>query len=160
MTSDPLAASRQRPAREFRVVLHGQAGMVVEDAVKGASRRLAAAACQRVLEEFHDAAGRPLTARLATLNQTVLEYLTTIYFVDGDDSSQCQRDLTTAAFTEPGSRVIFVCGRRFATQFARRTAGGEILVIHELLHSLGLAENPPTPAQITDRVWDRCRSEG
>ena len=34
--------------------------------------------------------------------------------------------------------------------------GGEILLIHELLHSLGLGENPPTSAQITNTVMARC----
>ena len=53
-------------------------------------------------------------------------------------------------------REIHVCAKKFARQFSRRTAGGEILVIHELLHSLGLGENPPTSAQITDRVRLRC----
>ena len=33
----------------------------------------------------------------------------------------------------------------------------ESLVIHELLHTLGLGENPPTSAEITRRVEARCR---
>jgi len=155
----PLWSAGQTSGRGFRVVLQGLEGMVVEDAIKGAVRRLAAPDCQLVLDEFRDGEGQPLKARLDRLNQTIVEYLANVYFVDGDESEQCRRDLTIAAYTEPGSRVIFVCGDRFARQFARRTAGGEILVIHELLHSLGLGENPPTPAQITARVLDRCRAE-
>ncbi len=155
----PGLCAGQEAARHFRVALQGREKMVVEDALRGASRRLDLPGCQLVLEDFRDGHGRALTDRLQTLNQTVVEYLTTVYFVEGDDTLQCQRNPTTAAYTEPGSRVIFVCGRRFAEQFARRTTGGEILVIHELLHSLGLGENPPTPAQITARVSDRCRAE-
>jgi hypothetical protein len=34
-----------------------------------------------------------------------------------------------------------VCGTRFVARFARRTAG-DILLIHELLHTLGLGETP------------------
>ena len=32
----------------------------------------------------------------------------------------------------------------------------EAVLIHELLHSLGLGENPPDSAAITDRVMARC----
>ena len=30
-------------------------------------------------------------------------------------------------------------------------------MIHEMLHSLGLPENPPDPRAITERVLDLCR---
>jgi len=32
-----------------------------------------------------------------------------------------------------------------------------VLVIHEVLHTLGLGENPPSSATITIRVQNRCR---
>jgi hypothetical protein len=31
------------------------------------------------------------------------------------------------------------------------------VVIHEILHTLGLSENPPSSKEITDRVLARCR---
>jgi hypothetical protein len=31
------------------------------------------------------------------------------------------------------------------------------MVIHEILHTLGLGENPPTSVEITQRVEARCR---
>jgi hypothetical protein len=31
-------------------------------------------------------------------------------------------------------------------------------VVHELLHSLGLGENPPTSREITAQVLKRCRT--
>lgn len=34
----------------------------------------------------------------------------------------------------------------------------EAIVIHEMLHSLGLGENPPTSDYITSRVMERCRN--
>ncbi len=152
------AQSRQESPPSLRIRLQGKAQVVVEDAVNGALRRLTTETCQLVLQDFRDASARPLEARLAVLDQTVTEYVASVYFVDGDDSAQCQLNDATAAFTETGSRVIHVCAKKFARQFALRTAGGEILVIHELLHSLGLGENPPTSAHITDRVWSRCGS--
>ena len=32
-----------------------------------------------------------------------------------------------------------------------------VMMIHELLHTLGLGENPPTSQDITVRVTNRCR---
>jgi hypothetical protein len=40
-----------------------------------------------------------------------------------------------------------VCAARLE-QLALKTKPGEILVIHELMHSLGLGENPPSSQQI------------
>jgi hypothetical protein len=51
--------------------------------------------------------------------------------------------------------VIHVCGSRFL-QFSGNTKGGEIVLIHELLHSLGLGENPPNSSWITTAVLKRC----
>jgi hypothetical protein len=48
--------------------------------------------------------------------------------------------------------VIYVSAQRFAKEFQSGATGGQVLIIHELLHSLGLG------AQITDRVRDRCGS--
>ena len=56
----------------------------------------------------------------------------------------------------PKSRVVFVCTTRFADRYAHHTAGGELLLIHELLHSTGLGENPPAGLQVTDAVGRRC----
>ena len=132
------ASSDQTSGNGPRIWLQGQARVVVGHAVNGAVRRLATATCQLVFEDFRDASARPLKTRLEVLGQTAPEYLAGVYLVDGDDAPQCRRNDETAAFTEPGSRVIHVCARKFGRQFARNPAGAEILVIHELLHSLGL----------------------
>jgi hypothetical protein len=55
-----------------------------------------------------------------------------------------------------GDHVIRVCGSRFARRFARETTADEVVIIHELLHTLGLRENPPSSAQITKQVRRRC----
>jgi hypothetical protein len=141
--------------RGSHIFLIGKAHMTVEDAVQGAIRRLSAPRCQQLFEEFSDLAGRPLTMNLASTAQSPAEVLAGLYFVEGDDTIQCRTDQVVAAFTAPGSRVIHVCGHRFL-QFAVKTKGGEILLIHELLHALGLGENPPTSSRITDAVMNRC----
>jgi hypothetical protein len=142
--------------RAYDILLTGKARMVVKDAVEGAIRRLGRPKCQQLFTDFADPAGHALSNTLAAWGRTPGEALAALYFVEGDGSNQCRADETTAAFTSPGNRVIYVCGTRFADQFARKTKGGEILLIHELLHALGLGENPPTSARITDAVLMRC----
>jgi hypothetical protein len=147
----PTAAS----PRAYHIFLTGKDRVLVKDAINGALRRLAKPRCQQLFTDFTNPDGHTLSDTLAAWGKTPGEALAALYFVEGDGSSQCRADGTRAAFTVPGSRVIYVCGTRFADRFALRTAG-EILLIHELLHALGLGENPPTSAYITDTVSMRC----
>jgi hypothetical protein len=141
--------------RRDHIFLIGKARMTIDDALQGAMRRLSAPRCQQLFEELADQTGRALTVNLAATEKSAADFLAGLYFVDGDDSTQCRTDQTMAAFTAPGSRVIHVCGTRFV-RFAVNTKGGEILLIHELLHALGLGENPPTSSRITSAVMNRC----
>ena len=75
---------------------------------------------------------------------------------DGD-AARCSADQRMVAYTAPGNRVIWICGERFADRFASSARRGAVLLIHELLHTLGLGENPPSSAAITDAVARRCR---
>jgi hypothetical protein len=55
--------------------------------------------------------------------------------------------------------VILVCGDQFYDRpGSLQGAAGEIVIIHEVLHALGLPENGrfPTSAQITAAVRKRC----
>jgi len=140
----------------LHLFLSGKARMIVKDSIEGAARRLAKPTCQGIFDQFTDVAGHPLADKLAEWGKTPADAMASLYFVEGDSSAQCRTDETTAAFTVPHSRVVHVCGTRFADRFARKTAGGEVLMIHELLHALGLGENPPTSAQVTAAVWSRC----
>jgi hypothetical protein len=129
----------------------------VQGAVLGAVRRLARSDCARVLTDFTDDSGRPLLETLQASSTTASRYLTeALWFVDGTDAPQCRSDAVTVAFTSVGSRVIHICGARFTGRFERQTAAGEILIIHELLHALGLAEDPGSSAAITRQVTRRC----
>jgi hypothetical protein len=102
--------------------------------------------CRALLTELRDADGRPLTAKLESTGQTPAEHLAGVYFVVGDER-RCRADDATTAFTVPGSRVVHVCVDRFAERFAVKTRDGELLILHELLHTLGLRENPPSSAR-------------
>ena len=71
----------------------------------------------------------------------IREYLDRVLFYDAP-SAVCQ-GATLAGMTEAGSRVIRVCGSRFARAMTENARYAEGVVIHEMLHSLGLGENPP-----------------
>jgi hypothetical protein len=63
---------------------------------------------------------------------------------------------SSLAVTRPGSRAILVCGSRFVRQVGRDPRHAEATLIHEVLHSLGLGEDPPSPDFITERIEARC----
>jgi hypothetical protein len=135
---------------EFRVrVGDPLQAMIVRKALAGAARRLRRTQCQSLFSEYRDAAGRPLTETLARLGVDAPQYLSWIYFKG--DSSHCERD--RLAVTVPGSRVVFLCARAFERA---NLPHAEYTLIHEMLHSLGLGENPPSSEEITERVRRLC----
>lgn len=131
----------------------------VHDAVArsldGASELLKTPKCQGLFSEFVDRQGRPLTERLTELKLSVAEYLPAVIFEDGDTHRQCARE-EVLAFTSIGSRVVHVCGPAFVRAWHRDPSETRATIIHELLHSLGLGENPPAPRAITYRVKELC----
>ena len=68
---------------------------------------------------------------------------------------RCQ-DSNTLAVTSIGGREIFFCGRQFWLRYRLEPRHVEALIIHELMHTLGLRENPPSSFEITERVLKRC----
>ena len=129
----------------------------VTAAVLGAKHRLERPECQRLLIDFRDTAGRVLLERLEPTGLTASEYLfDRVWFVDGAATPTCQRDGRTAAFTVPGHQVVRICTARFGKSFENESVATEIVVIHEMLHTLGLAENPPSTREITEQVRRRC----
>jgi hypothetical protein len=128
----------------------------VELAIQGAALRLHTPECQKLFTEFRDEADQPLQARLDALHQTGAGFLTWLRFADGDTLALCVDGTHIAAFTQPGSRVIQICGATFGRRDVLNAQAGEVVVIHELLHSLGLPENPPSAADISRRVLVRC----
>ncbi|HET7292830.1 MAG TPA: hypothetical protein VFM88_10415 [Vicinamibacteria bacterium] len=126
----------------------------VRRAVRAAADRLADPACARLLASFHDGSGRPLAARLDRLSLDAPSYARTVLFYDGSDERPCRKP-RVHAFTVPGSRVVRVCpelGRAALSE----PSFAEAVVIHELLHTLGLPESPPTSESITAAVEKHC----
>jgi len=127
----------------------------VERALAGAARRLESPECRRIFADFRDASGSPLQDRLDALGLAAPDYLSFIVFADGAGTRSCH-DRDIMAVTAPGSRVVYVCGRRFAEAQSRSATRAELVVLHEALHTLGLGENPPDSLEITRRVGERC----
>jgi hypothetical protein len=130
-------------------------GFIVQQAVRGAHRRLADSGCQRVFSDFNEPSGRPLQDVLDALGETGQGHLQRLYFYDGGQTRGCKA-AGVLAFTAPGSHVVYVCNQWFREAFATNPAKVEAVIIHESLHSLGLGENPPASEEITDRVMERC----
>ncbi len=130
----------------------GELAAAVHRAVTGAARLLKEPTCAELLDEFSDVGGRPLRDVLETLTLSPSASLSRIIFRDGRDHVTCRRG-GAVAFTGPGSRVVFVCGNRFR-ELERLRA--QYVVIHEMLHTLGLGELPPTSGFIDRAVARRC----
>jgi hypothetical protein len=127
----------------------------VRRALEGASRWLARPKCQTLFVEFEDERNLPLTTKLRELDTDPEGYLRMVLFLDGAQSATCRRH-GVLAFTAQGSRVVYLCGRDFERAWRRDVAEVQATVIHELLHSLGLGENPPFPRAITHRIQQLC----
>lgn len=156
-----LVPVRPQPADEHlptHLKFHsGLAGFVFRQVVARASRRLLDPTCERIFTDFRDAAGDSLTAGLVAAGQTPVQFMSQLWWVDASDGDACRDNGNMAAFTTPHGYVVYVCGTRFADMtYWLNGMQGEMIVIHEMLHALGLGENPPTSGQITARVTARC----
>lgn len=144
-------------AGPLRVQVPHQAGSAVRRALLSARRRLAGESCRRVLTDFDSVRERvSLEAVLERRGATADGHFDSLVFRDGTGRPRCARP-EILAFTSVGSDTVFVCSRSFVRVAGRDPALAEIVLIHEALHTLGLGENPPTSAEITARIEDRCR---
>jgi hypothetical protein len=150
-----------RPSEDAFVVqsrlLPASGGVALHWAVVGARQRLEQPACRGLLSEYSDASGRTLQENLEALGETSGTWLARILFADGSGRRRCHGE-EAYAFTTPGSRVVYICGRALKALAARDPVRAQAIVIHEALHTLGLGENPPSSADITARVLEKCRS--
>lgn len=117
-------------------------------------QRLGQPGCGAVLDAFHDPSGRPLEHKLAALSVDVQTYLTMLVFIDGTRETPCVTGVL--AFTSPGSRVVRICVDQLKQAWQQSPDHTTANFIHEMLHTLGLSENPPSSAEITTRVLAAC----
>jgi hypothetical protein len=150
------AAAAAAPPPDLVRLTNPHHAFAVRQALVGAVTRIQDARCQQVLSDFRDTAGRTLRENLDTRGQTPAGFIGGILFYDGDLFSTCGKDEGVYAFTSPGSRVVFVCGERFHGNWRRKPQWGEVVLLHEALHSMGLGENPPSSEEITSHVSWSC----
>jgi hypothetical protein len=129
--------------------------LIVRRALDEASHRLSDPECQRILTGFHDREGRPLADRLAVLGLNVQSYLRVIVFRDGSSHEICG---STLAYTRPASRVVYVCGRAVERHWDENREYVVETMLHEMLHTLGLQEDPPSSTEISRRIRQHCRA--
>lgn len=154
-----LAGSKSAPGAEpdgpGTFLVDRGVGPGFHSALELAAEMLKRPVCQEVLIDFRDGRGRTLRENLDEIGLTPSAYLAQVYFTPGLGLRRCE-DRNVLASTSPGSRVVFVCSMQFETVQRHDPRYSAYTLIHEMLHSLGLGENPPTSLEITDRVRGRC----
>jgi hypothetical protein len=134
------------------------ARLAVHSAIEGAFRRLASPVCGQIFTDFTDGNGRTLQENLDATGETAQDYLGLLRYANGAGHAPCRRR-GILAFTSPGLRIVYLCGafrEKFLTLRLSERQDLEVALLHEVLHTLGLKENPPTPVEITDQVRRRC----
>ena len=151
------STARAAEATHLRTALEKQGERrALGHALEGAARRLGRPICQRIFQDFKDASGRTLQEGLDDVGQSGANFIKDwLFFADGRDEREC-RDARVLAFTQPGSRSVWICGRNFQREQWRDPAHAEVVLIHEVLHTLGLGENPPSSEAISRQVVARC----
>jgi len=128
----------------------------LERAARGAVERLERPECRRVLSDFRDGKGSTIQERLDATGETPRGYLARITFREGLESRSC-RNPGVLAFSTVGGREVYVCSPQFWQAYRTNPTHAEVIVIHEMMHTLGLGENPPSTTQINTQVMRRCR---
>ena len=123
-------------------------------AAKAAAERLERPECQKVLSDFRDSPGQTIQERLDRIEDTPRQYFARLTFREALDR-RCQ-DSARLAFTTVGQREVFICGTQLWRTYTTDPAHVEALIIHEMMHTLGLRENPPSSLEINDGVLKRC----
>jgi hypothetical protein len=152
--ADQAAARPRRP-----LPLSSWDAGVVERARAGAAKRLLDPQCLAILDEFKDANGDTLRRKLDGLGLTASGYLRQVPFVDGSGLRSCRPE-GVLMVASPGRATVYVCPAgsvsRLSREAIRHPPRAEFALIHEMLHTLGLGENPPSSEHITRRVERRC----
>jgi hypothetical protein len=154
-SSGTITGASRTPVPKWRVLLtNPQAAHETRRALDRARVLLEKPTCAGVLTDFKDGEDRALTERLSAFQVDAQAYLGWILFIDGSREELCSKG--AIAFTAPGIRVVRLC----ATEVIRTSQSHRdyiaVALLHEMLHTLGLGENPPASHEITRRVRERC----
>ncbi len=130
-------------------------GSHIAAAVSDAAERLGREPCALVLSDFTDTrTGLTLAQNLAATGRTAPEHVRSLLF-RSPRALHPVPGKRVFAFTSPSSTVVFLCrDDLLRIQVHRRLVTA--IVIHEVLHTLGLQEDLPSSVAITERVLARC----
>jgi hypothetical protein len=122
--------------------------------LEAAAARLLDPDCVKVLTDFQTTNGGTPAGQLAAWGIDIQTYMTWVTFMDDSRHQLCEKG--GLFFTSPGSRVVRVCAAQL--KLIRHHSPGYLaaLFIHEILHTLGLGESPPSSEEITRHVMLRC----
>ncbi len=130
-------------------------GPRIVEAVADAARRLDTPSCALVLSDFVDGqSGLTLAENLAATGRTASEHVESLWF-RGASRLRPFAGRRVFAFTVPASTVVYLCREdllRIQNQPRLLTA----ILLHEVLHTLGLRDDHPSSVSITERVLERC----
>jgi hypothetical protein len=152
-TSAAVSAPVRQQPRLVRIPDPVSRRAVVSE-LRSAVARVEDTGCRNILQDFTDRDGRPLEERLTSLRVDFDQYVSLLLFYDGSRSARCEKG--ALAFTAPGSRVIHVCIDQLKSVQWSQPDYVIAALIHEILHTLGLGENPPSSYDITKRVLALC----
>jgi hypothetical protein len=156
VVSVSLAAGQE--TLRLRLEIHTpMARFALERAAQAAVERLETPDCRKVLADFRDASGRTIQERLDLRGETPRRFLARrITFREGRDSRCTNAGIL--AYTSIEGREVFICPTQFWQVYRTNPSYVEALLIHEIMHTLGLGENPPSSLEINERVMKRCWS--
>ncbi len=122
-------------------------------------RRLAAAAARSVQEPHCLAVLQRLGGPAASPDEAAAK-LHSLRFEDGGSRDSCRRG-TVYAETTVGGDVVWICPDSFRGLEDKDGSLARAVIVHELLHTLGLREAPapgaPTSREITKAALQACR---
>lgn len=112
--------------------------------------------CRALLDDFRDLRGRPLSENLAATGLAASAYLRRLALTNGERHPLCRG--AAYAVTVPFGDRVAVCEGGFLSLQRRDISRSANILIHEMLHTLGLGEDGPHPSsqEITARVASRC----
>jgi hypothetical protein len=148
-------ARREPPAMDLHITQQPAAALATR-AFKGAARRLESPRCRGLFAQMKARDGRPLQETLDGLGTDPAAYLGLLRFADGQDKGRCASPYVLAT-TRTNLRLVWICPRQFERAALASPEVAEATLIHEVLHTLGLGENPPSSQEITARVMRECR---
>ena len=136
-----------------RTLPRGPLELALAPARELALEKLGGAACRSVFEALPDFTGRPVARRLEAGERSPSAAFARLRFLDAADGPCTNHDI--AAWSVAGDPRVRVCRRTFPDVARRDRNEAAAILIHEALHTLGVAEEA-AKEPLTEFVRRRC----